>query len=88
MKIVLLKHFPDFLIKKKKKIPHFYPSTRFYRLPYFSLMLLCTGQENLGEGSELFKFWYFIILRQGAFIYPVANAWTHSEYMEMSVAIR
>lgn len=88
MKIVLLKHFPDFLLKKKKKKSPFLPFDQILSAPHFSLMLLCTGQENLGEGSELFRFWYFIILRQGASIYPVANAWTHSEYMEMSAAIR
>lgn len=68
MEIVLLKHFSDFFFYLKKKIIfHFHPSTRFYQLPGFLLMLVCTGQENLREDSELFTSRYFIVLRQRTF---------------------
>lgn len=66
MEIVLLKYFPDFLLKKKNHFP-FLPFHRFLSAPYFPQTLLDTGQENLGEGSELFKSRSFIVLRQGVF---------------------
>lgn len=52
IEIVLLKHFPDFF---HFPVPYFLPLNQVLSTPLFSLILLCTGQENLEKGSELFK---------------------------------
>lgn len=52
IEIVLLKHFPDFF---HFPVPYFSPLNQVLSTPHFSLILLCTGRENLEKGSELFK---------------------------------
>lgn len=56
IEIVLLKHFPDFFFHFS--VSYFLPLNHVLSTPHFSFILLFTGQENVGKGSEFFKIRY------------------------------